>query len=102
MKEYNKALNILHESLKYNESLFAYKWIGQIYLIKNETLKGISFLEKARNIESRDFVLLYNLGRAYFKVGQLKRGDEILNQLKAESNDYSLISRLEEYRKASY
>jgi tetratricopeptide (TPR) repeat protein len=102
MQEYNKALNILHESLKYNESLFAYKWIGQIYLIKNETLKGISFLEKARNIESRDFVLLYNLGRAYFKVGQLKRGDEILNQLKAESNDYSLISRLEEYRKASY
>jgi lipopolysaccharide biosynthesis regulator YciM len=102
MKSYNKALGILYESLKYQVTTFAYKWIGQIYLINNETLKGISFLEKARDIGSRDFVLLYNLGRAYYKTGQLKRGDEILNKLKAESNDYFLISKLEEYRKASY
>jgi len=102
MGKYDKALEVLQESLKYQETQFAYQWIGQIYLINGETPKGISYLEKAKEIGSNDASLIYNLGRAYYKISRFNQGDAILIQLKNISADPFFISNLEELRKSSY
>jgi len=101
MKNYDKALEILFELLKYQETAFTYQWIGQIYLIANETPKGIVYLEKAREMEPKNMALLHNLGHAYFKISRFEKGDEILDQLKSSMADVSLISKLEEFRTLS-
>ena len=102
MGNYRKAMEILFESLKYQESTFAYQWIGQIFLINDETVKGIAYLEKAIKAGSQDLLLLYNLGRAFYKISQFKNGDAVLNQLKEKSWDQSLITNLESFKKSSY
>ncbi len=102
MEDYDKALIVLFELLKYQGTPFAYQWIGQIYLIKDETPKGISYLEKAIKIGSKDLSLIYNLGRAYYKISQFKQGDAILNQLKERLADPSYISALEAVKKSSF
>jgi tetratricopeptide (TPR) repeat protein len=101
MKNYSKALEVLYEMLRYQQIPFAFQWIGQIYLVNNETPKGITFLEKAIEIGSQDLALLFNLGRAYYKTSQFKKGDEILNQLKNKSAQSDFIPNLEEFRKIS-
>jgi predicted Zn-dependent protease len=100
MKKYNEALKVLQELLKYQQTSFVYQWIGQIYLINHELSKGIVYLEKARQNDSRNSVLLYNLGRAYFNTSQFEKGNEIIGQLKQSSSDLSFISKLEAYKKS--
>jgi len=101
MENYNKALEVLFESLKYQETAFAYQWIGQIYLVNNETPKGITFLKKAIEMGSEDLALHFNLGRALFKTSQFTQGDAILNQLKKRSANSYFIPELEAFRKLS-
>ena len=99
MKAYGQALQLLQELLHYQKTPYVYQWIGQIYLVMHETSKGIIFLEKARQQDPLNSVLLYNLGLAYFTNAQYDKGDEILVQLKKSSSNRSLISDLEKYRK---
>jgi lysophospholipase L1-like esterase len=101
MKKYDKALEILYELLQYQKTSFTYQWIGQIYLLMNETSKGVVFLEKAKEMEPKNMILLYNLGRAYFKISKYEKGNDILKQLKSNRADSSLISKLEELRALS-
>jgi len=98
-EQYERALQILNDALKYNESFFIYKWIGQIHLALNHTQQGISFLEKARNMVPDDAQLLYNLTRAYYNVSQFKSGDEILAQLKKILSNPAVIAELEALKK---
>jgi tetratricopeptide (TPR) repeat protein len=99
MKSYAQALQVLQELLHYQQTPFTYQWIGQIYLVMHETSQGIIYLEKARQQDPLNAVLLYNLGLAYFTNAQRDKGDEILTQLKKTLADRSLISDLEKYRK---
>lgn len=97
-----EAVELLQDLLKYQESSFAYRWIGQIQLISNNTAEGILYLEKARAMEPQNVTLLYNLGRAYFKISRFEKGNGILSQLKYLKADFSMISNLEEYGRTSY
>jgi tetratricopeptide (TPR) repeat protein len=99
-EQYEHALQVLEEALKYNESFFIYKWIGQIHLVINQTQQGISFLEKARNMVPDDAQLLYNLTRAYYNIAQFKRGDEIMVRFKKISPSASAIAELEALKKS--
>ncbi|OGC08435.1 hypothetical protein A2V82_15415, partial [candidate division KSB1 bacterium RBG_16_48_16] len=45
-QQYEQVLALLYDALKYNESFFIYKWIGQMNLSLNYTERGIFFLEK--------------------------------------------------------
>jgi tetratricopeptide (TPR) repeat protein len=98
MNKYDKALEVLFELLKYQETVFAYQWIGQIYLITGKTSKGVAFLEKAREKDPHNPVLLYNLGFGYFTISQFDKGNEILSQLKKNSANLTLASKLEEFK----
>ena len=98
MKAYAQALQVLKELLHYQETAFAYQWIGQIYLVQRETSKGITYLEKARQMDPTNSLLLYNLGLAYFTNTQFDKGDEIISQLKLRSADAYLVTDLAKYR----
>lgn len=99
MKKYDQALDLMQRLLQYQQSSFVYQWIGQLYLITHENYKGILFLEKARQKDPMNSVLLYNLGLAYFKTSQVEKGNEMLKQLKHISSDHYMVSKLEEFRK---
>ena len=99
-EQYERALEILNDALKYNESFFIYKWIGQFHLALNHTQQGISFLEKARKLTPNDAQLLYNLTRAYYNTSQFKSGDDILVQFKKNAPNASAIAELEALRKS--
>jgi tetratricopeptide (TPR) repeat protein len=99
MKAYPQAMQVLQELLHYQKTPFVYQWMGQVYLGMHEISNGIDFLEKARQINPRNPVLLFNLGLAYYTAGQDEKGDEILDALKSISSDHSLIDDLKNYRK---
>lgn len=82
IKEYNIAEAVLQQSLKYKESYFAIKWLGQIALLNNNFNTAVKYLEKGRNMKSNDTQLLFNLGRAYYSSGNIYSGDEVLETLK--------------------
>lgn len=94
MNNYDKALEILYRLLEYQQTPLTYKWIGQIYLIKNETPKGIAYLEKVRESGPSSATLLYNLGCAYYKISRFQKGNEILDELNHSSADPSLVNML--------
>jgi tetratricopeptide (TPR) repeat protein len=99
LKKYDEAIDLMFGLLKYQETAFVYQWIGQIYLMANNSSKGITFLEIAREKDPNNSVLLYNLGCAYFNISQTEKGNEILNQLRNSSSNASLISKLEARKK---
>ena len=100
MEQYGKALQILYEGLKYQETDFIDQWIGQIYLVLQQTSKGILFLERARRLSTPDEQLLYNLARAYYNTSQLIKGDEILTELRRISPGSPYIEFLLTFRKS--
>jgi tetratricopeptide (TPR) repeat protein len=95
MNQYDRALKILYEALKYQETDFVDQWIGQILLVLDQPGKGIWFLERARKLSTPDEQLLFNLSRAYYKTNQRNKGDEILAELKKISPNSPFIIRLE-------
>lgn len=90
-KEYNKAEQLLGKSLKYKENSFAYKWIGQIALMKDNYKKAISFLEKAN---LRDDQVIFNLCRACYLSDQWDKGEEYFLRLRNLSSKSKYISYL--------
>ncbi len=100
MNQYEKALQILYEALKYQETDFVDQWIGQISLALDRTPRGIFFLERARKLSTPDEPLLYNLSRAYFKTLQMNRGDEILAELQRRYPGSPYIEALLTFKKS--
>jgi tetratricopeptide (TPR) repeat protein len=100
MNQYEKAMQILYEALKYQETDFVDQWIGQIYLVLDYTPNGIYFLERARKLSTPDEQLLFNLSRAYFKTSQMNKGDEILTELQSRYPGSPYIDALLTYQKS--
>jgi tetratricopeptide (TPR) repeat protein len=101
MQQYNRALALLEDALKYNESGFVYKWIGQIRLALGDTQEGIRVLEKARVLLPGDAQLLFNLTRAYYSASQFEKGDATLARLKSIAPNTRAIRDLEVYKKSA-
>jgi tetratricopeptide (TPR) repeat protein len=100
MNRYEKALQILYEGLKYQETDFIDQWIGQIHLAFDQTSRGIFFLERARKLSTPDEPLLFNLSRAYYKSSQPDKGDEILAELRKTYPGSSYIETLLTFKKS--
>jgi tetratricopeptide (TPR) repeat protein len=95
MKRYDKALEVLFALKKYQETPFTYQSIGQIYLMDGKITEGIAYLEKAREGDPQNAILLYNLGYAYFSTSQDDKGNAIEELLRKYSTDESLVAGLE-------
>ncbi|MGE5498089.1 MAG: hypothetical protein ACM3Q2_08470, partial [Syntrophothermus sp.] len=65
-KDFNRAFLLLKKMLKFNESSFAYKWLGQIELMNKNYLQAAEYLMKA---DPEDPQAIFNLSRAYYLGG---------------------------------
>jgi lysophospholipase L1-like esterase len=74
-KNYNRALVVLYDALKYQDTAFVYKWIGQIYLVIGKPQQGLAFIEEALKREPSDAQTVYNACRGYYNIGKLQQGD---------------------------
>lgn len=94
MKRYNDAFDLLKNSLSYKQTPFAYKWLGQIELLRNNYSQAIYYLKKA---DLKDSQVVFNLGRAYYYNKQIEDGDNyfyLLKNIAPKSNYYSYLLRL--------
>jgi len=82
-QEFKQALPYLQASLKLEETPFAQKWFGQIYLNDGKTKEAIPWLEKAVKGLPNDAQLIYNLSGAYALSAQYDQARAILKQLDA-------------------
>ena len=81
MQDLNGALPLLQESLTLEETTFAHKWVGQIYLTQNKVKQALFHLEKAYQSSPNDLQLLYNLSGAYALDKQFKKSKALLERL---------------------
>ena len=79
--DHDNALPLLFQSLKFEESAFALKWIGQILLERNQVADALPYLERALKLSPKDAQLLFNLGGAYTLDSQYHRAQAILERL---------------------
>jgi len=81
MQDLSGALPLLQESLTIEETVFAHKWIGQIFLTQNRPKDALFHLEKAYQNSPSDLQLLYNLSGAYALDSQFKKSRAMLDRL---------------------
>lgn len=98
MEQYNLALGVLYEAIKYNDSEFINKWLGQMNLILNKVPEGIKFLEIAYNKNPGDNQVVYNLVQSYYTSGQFDKGDFLLKKLAQRSENTEDVQKLSSYR----
>ncbi|MBN2411623.1 hypothetical protein JXQ31_08020 [candidate division KSB1 bacterium] len=99
-KQYERILEVFTDALRYHESSFLYKWIGQINLTLEQTNRGIYFLEKARQMAPEDTQILFNLTFAYLNLRHFNEADNMLNQLKRIDPASPFVKQLETFQKS--
>jgi lysophospholipase L1-like esterase len=97
---YKQALEILAYGIRYNQSPFIMKWLGQLNLVFGHTQRGIFYLEKVLTQTSTDIYVLFNLSRAYYKLSQFNKGDALRNRLKEIAPNSPYINELINYKNA--
>jgi tetratricopeptide (TPR) repeat protein len=81
LQQYDRALPILLASLKLEDTPFANKWVGQIYLNNGRRKEAFPFLEKAVQQTPTDAQLLYNLSGGYALDAQYEKSQKLLERL---------------------
>jgi len=78
-KRYDEASALLQKSLRYKETQFANKWVGQIAYMRSDFKKAVAFMRKA---DMNDPQVLFNLSRTYYTDNQWEMGEEYFQRLK--------------------
>ncbi len=81
LQDFGRAFPYLQKSLELEESAYANKWLGTIYLNNGRVKEALPYLEKAANMSPRDPQLLYNLSGAYALNRQYDQAKESLKKL---------------------
>jgi tetratricopeptide (TPR) repeat protein len=97
-ENYDKAAEILQKSLKYNNTYFALKWIGQIALMKEDYKKAISYLTRS---DMEDPQVVFNLSRSFYLDKQWYKGEEYFNRLRKLSPRSQYVAFLNKLRTTS-
>ena len=80
-KKFKEAFPILEKSLLFEETPYALKWIGQLYLNENKVKESLPFLSKALKLVPDEPQVLYNISGAYALSGLYQKADSTLNRL---------------------
>ena len=99
-RQYQRALAVLYDALKYQDTAFVYKWIGQIYLVTDQTQRGLSFMEEALKRDPNDPQTVYNTCRGYYNLGDLPQGDRWFFKFQSLVQNAPEISDLQRLRQA--
>ena len=93
-EKYDEALPILQKSLQIRPTVYALKWIGQIWLTQNKILEALPYLEKVYEIEKTDLQMLYNLCRAYILTNQPQKAQPVFSTLQKLYPESKYLSSL--------
>lgn len=96
-KKFNYAEDILIEAVRFNESAFIYKWLGQVKLVLGKTEEGIKNLEKSHE-KKIDESVIANLASAYYNQKNISMGDKRNFELKRHFPNSQYISVLAKKR----
>jgi hypothetical protein len=66
--------------------------------VTTETERGIRFMEEALKREPNDDQAVYNITRAYYRVGRISDGDKYLEQLRPHIANTKEFQELVEFR----
>jgi tetratricopeptide (TPR) repeat protein len=77
----DRATILLEKAFQLEESAFACKWLGQIYLDQGHTGRALPYLEKAVKMAPKDPQLIYNLSGAYALSQQFDKARSYLSRL---------------------
>jgi len=80
-RQLEAAVPYLENVLKLENSSFANKWLGQIFLEKGQTKRALPYLEKAYAMAPDDAQIAYNLSGAYALSGQYDQARKTLAAL---------------------
>ncbi len=94
-QKYDTARILLSQSLNYGNNPFAYKWLGLIALMKQDTLNAIGYLTKANQSDPQ---VLFNLSRTYFSLGKWTEAERYFEKLKSVAPRSEYTSYLQAYR----
>jgi len=81
MKAYERAFALANDLRRFEETVFVYKWLGQMAVALNRIPEGISYLEKATSLAPNDAQILHSLGLAYCYNAQPGKASAILARL---------------------
>ncbi len=94
-KNYDGAAEVLRKSLTYGKDPFAYKWIGQVALMKQDYKDAIAYLAKADPLDAQ---VAFNLSRACYFDGQFGKGDEYFVRMRSLSPPRDYVAYLSQLR----
>ncbi|KAA3613543.1 MAG: hypothetical protein D8M58_16810 [Calditrichaeota bacterium] len=94
LNRFNEAGIFLKTSLKYENSFYANKWLGQILLGQTKNTEGLKYLQVAYKKNNRDSQLLYNLGGAYYLNKEYALALEKIEELEKISTNFPRLSVL--------
>jgi len=80
---------LLTQSLSLDETSFANKLIGQVWLVQKEFSKALPYLQKAEAMGLRDADLYYNLAAASYYTNQKDKAVRYLKKLKQIKPDHA-------------
>jgi tetratricopeptide (TPR) repeat protein len=81
LQDFGRALPYLQMSLKLEDTAYANKWVGTIYLNDGRVKDALPFLEKAAKMTPDDPQLIYNLSGAYALDKQYNLAKSTLKKL---------------------
>jgi len=94
MQKFNEAGIFLETSLKYENSFYANKWLGQILLGQKKNKRGLKHLKEAYKQNNRDVQLLYNLSGGYFINEQFTESLKTIEELQKIAPSFPEVSKL--------
>jgi len=99
-QNYEKANQLMQDAVKFSQSAYIYKWLGQTYLPLNKLREGLTYLTCSFELDSKDRQVLFNLVRAYYGVSDISNGDKYLRIYQESFPNDPGIEQLKKFRQS--
>jgi len=93
-RAYDRALPLLFASIEIKNTGYANKWIGQIFMMKQQPMQAIPYFKEAYGFAPEDPQFLYNLGFAHTVTGHFAEAQNFLQQLEQLAPDFQKLDKL--------
>jgi len=97
-RNYEYAIRLLKDALKYHKSSLMYSWIGQFSSAVGKYKQAIKYLELGIMDRPEDVLVLYSLAQSYYKLKMIENGDQIIRRLELIDPSLKQIAQLKKIR----
>ncbi len=97
-RNYNYAIGLLIDGLKYHKSTLMYSWIGQFSSAVGKYQQAIKYLELGVKDRPKDILVLNSLAISYYNLKMIEKGDQIIKTLELINPSLKQIEQLKKIR----